>query len=271
MNIYCTYLTVYFGSKMPPFYIGSSRVEKVNNGYRGSVKSKMYKTIWEYELTNNPHLFKTIIISTHSTRTEALSKEEYFHRKLNVMPNSMYINRSIASGLFGALEVSKETRIKMSKASKGKPKSEDHKNKLAESNRKKAADPEFRKKLKKPKPAGFGLKVSNAMTGRKKTKEHCENISKALKGKKTGPCSEERKNAISKALKGNHPNPNKDKTYEEIYGEEKALELKKIRSELFKNIAKNSKPIVCPHCGKTIVGSGNYSRWHGDNCKEKMT
>lgn len=25
----------------------------------------------------------------------------------------------------------------------------------------------------------------------------------------------------------------------------------------------------CPHCGKEGVGSSNYSRWHGDNCKHK--
>jgi hypothetical protein len=25
----------------------------------------------------------------------------------------------------------------------------------------------------------------------------------------------------------------------------------------------------CPHCGKEGVGSSNYSRWHGDNCKAK--
>ena len=26
--------------------------------------------------------------------------------------------------------------------------------------------------------------------------------------------------------------------------------------------------IVCPHCGKD-ANTGNYSRWHGDNCKHK--
>lgn len=29
--------------------------------------------------------------------------------------------------------------------------------------------------------------------------------------------------------------------------------------------------MTCPHCGKTITGkgSGNYYRWHGDNCKHR--
>lgn len=26
---------------------------------------------------------------------------------------------------------------------------------------------------------------------------------------------------------------------------------------------------TCPHCGKQGVGSSNYTRWHGDNCKAK--
>jgi len=25
---------------------------------------------------------------------------------------------------------------------------------------------------------------------------------------------------------------------------------------------------VCPHCNKEGVGSSNYVRWHGDNCKQ---
>lgn len=29
--------------------------------------------------------------------------------------------------------------------------------------------------------------------------------------------------------------------------------------------------LTCPHCGKTVSGkgSGNYYRWHGDNCKHR--
>ena len=61
-NIYCTYLTVYSGNKLPPFYIGSSSIDIINNGYRGSVSSKEYKQIWKTELKNNSHLFKIMII-----------------------------------------------------------------------------------------------------------------------------------------------------------------------------------------------------------------
>jgi len=46
-NIYCVYITIYRGNKLPPFYIGYSTPEKIKNGYRGSVSSRQYKNIWK--------------------------------------------------------------------------------------------------------------------------------------------------------------------------------------------------------------------------------
>lgn len=45
---YCTYVTFYSGNKLPPFYIGSTSVDKIEKGYRGSVKSKRWKQIYEH-------------------------------------------------------------------------------------------------------------------------------------------------------------------------------------------------------------------------------
>ena len=103
MNIYCTYLTIYLGNKLPPFYIGSSTIDRINSGYRGSVSSKKYKIIWESELKLNPHLFQTKIISTHQTSKEARQKEMFFHEQLKVVKSEMYVNLSIAreNGFFG--------------------------------------------------------------------------------------------------------------------------------------------------------------------------
>lgn len=67
---YCTYLTTYRGTKMPMFYIGRSNVRSVQNGYRGSVSSKLYKQVWLEELEQNPHLFETKILTTHATQKE---------------------------------------------------------------------------------------------------------------------------------------------------------------------------------------------------------
>ncbi len=67
-----------------------------------------------------------------------------------------------------------------------------------------------------------------------RTKEHCTAISQALKGK---PLSEETKRKMSEMRKGKIP----------------------IQTLL---------PFTCEYCNKTGVGSGNYKRWHGKNCKE---
>lgn len=56
MDDYCVYLTCYLGNKLPPFYIGSTTTIKVQSGYKGSVKSKQYKKIFEYETLNNSYL-----------------------------------------------------------------------------------------------------------------------------------------------------------------------------------------------------------------------
>lgn len=103
LKMYCTYLTTYKGNKLPPFYIGSSSVENIENGYRGTVKSKKYSKIWKEEIKNNSNLFNTKILSIHKTRKEALEKEKFLQLSLNVIKNSLYINQAIAApnGFFG--------------------------------------------------------------------------------------------------------------------------------------------------------------------------
>lgn len=93
--IFCVYLTIYRGNKLPPFYIGSTSVDKINNGYRGSVLSKNYKRIWKDEIKTNPDLFKTVIISLHDTRKEASDKEAKLQQLLNVISNPLYTNQNI--------------------------------------------------------------------------------------------------------------------------------------------------------------------------------
>lgn len=128
-TIYCTYLTIYCGNKLPPFYIGSTSIENINKGYHGSVASKKYKDIWFSELKRNPNAFKTIIITTHQTREDALEKEIYFQTKMNVANSQMYINMAIAKRKFINYDrriISSETRKKMSAAKKGKPQTPEH-------------------------------------------------------------------------------------------------------------------------------------------------
>jgi len=101
--MYCVYLTIYKGNKLPPFYIGSTTVEKINNGYHGSVGSKKYSKIYKNELIKSPHLFKSVIVSLHNTRKLALEKENELQRSLDVVRSPLYFNESYASenGFFG--------------------------------------------------------------------------------------------------------------------------------------------------------------------------
>ena len=93
-SIYVTYLTTYFGSKMPMFYIGSTNLTKIKKGYKGTVSSKKYKSIWLSELKNNPHLFKTKVITKHKTREDAMQKEFIFQVNMNTINSPMFINMS---------------------------------------------------------------------------------------------------------------------------------------------------------------------------------
>lgn len=100
---YCVYLTVYYGNKLPLFYIGSTLIEHIKQGYHGSVKSKKYKETYRKELLENKNLFKTIIISKYYSRKYAMFRERKLQEKLNVVQSEMYMNMSIAKdfGWFG--------------------------------------------------------------------------------------------------------------------------------------------------------------------------
>ncbi|AHY25152.1 HNH endonuclease [Pectobacterium bacteriophage PM2] len=102
--MYCTYLTIYTGSKMPRRYIGSTTVERIKNeGYNGSVLSKAYKYIWNKERKENPHLFKTRILSLFENSKDSLEAEKNLQVKYDVVKSPNYINMSLAqpNGFFG--------------------------------------------------------------------------------------------------------------------------------------------------------------------------
>lgn len=93
VDIYCVYLTTYSGNLLPPFYIGYTFVSRVHSGYHGSVSSLMYSNTWASEIKNNPHLFKTRILSVFPTRKQAMQRESKLHKLLKVGKNPLYINR----------------------------------------------------------------------------------------------------------------------------------------------------------------------------------
>lgn len=100
---YVVYITHYGGDKMPQNYIGSTNIQRINSGYKGSIKSKKYRQIWNEELDQNPHLFSIEIISYHDTRPEALYKELLLHQMFNIVNNPIFVNQAYATvnGFFG--------------------------------------------------------------------------------------------------------------------------------------------------------------------------
>ena len=101
--MWCTYLTVYKGTKLPKRYIGSTTIDNVKSGYNGSVKSKAYRSIYEEEQSRNKDLFRTRILNAYETQAEAVSDELRLHIKYNVVRDNCYMNKSLASpnGCFG--------------------------------------------------------------------------------------------------------------------------------------------------------------------------
>lgn len=101
--MYCVYLTIYRGNQLPPFYIGSTTLSRINSGYRGSVSSRKYKPVWKRELAMAPHLFHTHVLFQCASRTEATEKEAQLQRKVDAVRNPLYINTVIAGAGFGGL------------------------------------------------------------------------------------------------------------------------------------------------------------------------
>jgi hypothetical protein len=112
---YVVYHITYSGDKLPSKnnsnitpsnYIGSTSIEQINNGYMGSVASKMYKSIWDSELKGNLHLFKIKIISYHDTRPDATHKELQVQKLFNVVKNPLFVNMAYAqpNGYFGMVQ-----------------------------------------------------------------------------------------------------------------------------------------------------------------------
>ena len=100
MGEYAVYLTFYKGSGgLPPFYIGSTTVENIKKGYRGTVSSKKWSSLWKQLIKNDFNSFDIVILKTFNTRYEAYEYENSIQRANNVVNSPLFVNESYA--LFG--------------------------------------------------------------------------------------------------------------------------------------------------------------------------
>ena len=99
--MFVVYLTIYKGSILPPFYIGSTKLATAMSGeYFGSVKSKKWKEKFENEMKTNKHLFSLTILSQHETREAAFEAELKEQKERNAVKSTEYFNESVAFFLF---------------------------------------------------------------------------------------------------------------------------------------------------------------------------
>lgn len=221
---YCVYLTIYSGNKLPIFYIGSTELSKFNNGYVGSVSSKKYGKIWKEELKNNTDLFKTKLISIYDTRKEAYDKEEKLQKILGVIKNPLYVNMSFANGKFTLKQHSPYTRALF------KTRKIWNKGKTGVYSDLTLAKMSSAKKGKPGKPH----------TEQTKEKLRGSNPKKALPGKLNGMWGQTHTPEVKDKLAATAIKNLKGKTYKDLYGTARAVQLKQDRSIKLKEYLQNN-------------------------------
>lgn len=298
--MYICYLIKYNGDKLPPFYIGSTSLKNLINGYRGSITSKKYGKIFKDELKNNFELFDYEIISEHKCRIEALNAELKKQIELDVVNSDEYFNESLASvnGMFGrdvkgelnpmfGKTHSKETKEKI-RVKRGVEKRYDvtdkHKEIIRNTHKGKLVS-EYTKKLISENKKGKNCGIDNPMYGKHHSNKARRKISEANKGKEI---TNETRKKISEANKGREVS---EKTRRKISEAKTGVKRGKLSEEWKKNISEANKgkkmseeaiqnfikaktgmkyvESKCPHCGK-IGRGGNMKRYHFDNCKNKI-
>lgn len=213
-----------------------------------------------------------------------------FSKINNINTSDNWANYIYETGLDGG-SLPKEGNGTFGKPSplRGRPQSQNHKDKSVKSRLE-----TYKLRGGGPKPSeDHKAKISDTLSGRTLSKEHCENISKGQLGSKR---SEETKIKISEAVSGEnngmfgktHSEEVKQKWKNEqrnvgikngMFGKtgENNPQFGKPRTEKQKTQAEKTKErligkpqqlSICPHCGKK-GGHMIMNRWHFDKCKIK--
>jgi len=187
--MYCVYFTIYKGSRLPPFYVGSTKIAKIARGYHGSVSSALWGSIWKQEIRENPHLFMTLIIpgQIRHTAAEILDLELAWQQAFDVVEDISFINQAFAkSGFCSTPESARKAAATRKRKGTGVCKPET-KQKIREAKQGKQTTVLSAKSRKK---------LSISLTGIPRTPEWKANMSKSHIGKRP---SEETRAKLRKA------------------------------------------------------------------------
>jgi len=238
---------------------------KVYYGYRSANRVDPEQDLWKQYFTSSPRVqqlieetgvdsFDTEIRQIFETKEQASNWETRVLRRCKVLHDARWINQNIA----GYIVPTEESRKKISDYHKDKPKSEEHKGKIRQSNlgknKGKTATDEHRRKNS---DAHKGEK--NAMYGKHhsdKTKAKIGALmSERIKGDNNPmrkvEWTDERRKAMGDRARGTKW------TQEAI-----AARSEKLRGQ-------RRPKLHCKHC-KRDIAVGWFHR-HGDNCKQKET
>ena len=176
VSIYVVYITTYKGTLLPPFYIGSTSLRRIERGYGGSVSSRKYRDIWKSERQDNPQLFETRVISEHKTRAEAVDAERDAQLIVGAAASPFFMNMSTAgSGTpfnNSGRKMSEKTRAALRAANTGREVSDQTRQKMSEARAKRVTTDETRAKLRA---------AASARAPRKFSEEARKRISEAAK------------------------------------------------------------------------------------------
>lgn len=164
-------------------------------------------------------------------------------RRMRCMESDIWLNRGNAMGGYIMDDAVKTKRkLAIQKALSGKPRSEEVRN-----------------------------KIRNSQLGKILSDDHKRKLSEWQKGKPKKPCSEQTKRKISEKTKGLKKS---EEAREKMSKSKMGISLwSNGRSEedilKIKHTWKNKSSIECPHCGLQSKSMSALSRWHFNNCKYK--
>jgi len=195
-------------------YIGQTRNElkvRIYDHVRMGGSPVFSKALKKYGIQN----FEFLVIDNAKSIEELNEKEKYWIKFYNCKVPRGYNLTDGGEGINGYF-LTQDQRERISISHKGK-KNPSHSEWMRGEN-----NPSKRLEVRE--------KLSKKLKGRIISEESNEKRRKAMKGRRKGPQSEEHKKKISESLEG-RSSKRKGKTYEELFGEEKAKEWRKKQSE----------------------------------------